>query len=79
MHEASKTAEFGDHKMSQEALSIGDPELAGMRKRLGIKKNVGFRIVILSLRFLDGSLIVRYLYQRRLVGRMVDLQKMEIK
>lgn len=75
MHEASKTAEFGDHKMSQEALSIGDPELAAMRKRLGLKKkkSVLSRLIIIGLRFIDGSLLMRMIYKWTMMGKVYKM------
>ena len=80
MHEASKTAEFGNHKMSKEALSIGDPELAAMRQRLGLKKkkSILFRFVILGLRFIDGSLLMRMLYKWTMIGKVYKIRMREV-
>lgn len=75
MHEASKTAEFGDHKMSPEALSIGDPELAEMLKRNHVRKSRFFNRVIQILRMLDGSLAVRWFWQRKLLGKVFEFQR----
>lgn len=77
MHEASKTAEFGDHKMPQNLRDVAYPELAAMRKRLGIHRNIWFRLAIIIWRFVDGSIAVRAILKKRLMGKTMRMDSME--
>lgn len=76
MHEASKTAEFGDHKMSEESLRVAEPELNAMRMRLNVKKRLFRRVIIIVLRIIDGSLIVRFIIKHRLKRKFLCMNSM---
>ena len=78
MHEASKTAEFGDHKMSQESLLVAMPELTEMRIRLNVKHRIIPRLVIIALRILDGSIFVRAIMKYRLKRKFLCMNDMRL-
>lgn len=68
MHEASKTAEFGDHKMSADVRKVAYPELAAMLKKNHVKKSRTAQYLVWLLRALDGSLARRFLLRRQMLG-----------
>lgn len=69
MHEASKTAEFGDHEKSDK----GKVEMAREKKYITEKNNYRpsklWRIVSLSMRALDGSMLKALYNKKFLVGK----------
>lgn len=60
MHESSKTAEFGEHKLSEEQLKKFDAERARSIEETGYRMSKANRLVIQMWRVLDGSFLKRF-------------------
>ena len=74
MHESSKTAEFGSHVLVGEQSKRIKEESARMERKNGYTMSKGVRLICLTLRFFDGSLLRRLWYALTL-RRMDTLMK----
>ena len=63
MHEASKTAEFGEHGLSDRAALALAKEACLIRDRLGYHESTMLRFLVRVVRVLDGSFIRRCWYK----------------
>ena len=72
MHEESKTAEFGEHKMPPEQAKKFDAESRRTFAKTGYSESRLLRFVSLAFRFLDGSL-ARLLYYRHFLTNLNDM------
>ena len=64
MHEESKTAEFGDHKLSLEQRSKFERERKRAYQETGYKASAINRWVIHAWRLVDGSFMKRILLKK---------------
>ena len=64
MHEESKTAEFGDHKLDADQQRRFALENQLSVERTGYHCSKFWRFAVLILRLIDGSLLRRYYYKK---------------
>lgn len=74
MHEASKTAEFGDHRTSNESKVKGGQEVAAMYNRLKYKKSNVLASVVRLLRIGDGSFILGQLMRILMINKKFNIK-----
>jgi len=73
MHEASKTAEFGLHKTSEEARLIGGEELEAMKRRLKYRKSKINEFLVRCWRCVDGSFVKGVFLRGIMIKKQFDL------
>lgn len=63
MHEGSKTAEFGKHKLEEEVHQRLSAEARLIRQRIGYRQSVILKLAVWAMRILDGSFFRRAWYR----------------
>lgn len=67
MHESSKTAEFGDHRITDKRVKMFEDECRRSVARTGYRMSRHGRLALLLLRLIDGSLLRRYYYANTMI------------
>lgn len=72
MHEASKTAEFGAHTLNEIRRQTFAEEWRRSAERTGYRTAPFWRIALLIIRIMDGSLLRRYYYMKKMIGTTTE-------